>query len=60
MIPPLMTIKLAQSIACDAGNRNARKAGRAAWNEDDWNVASAVAQRLWPLIDGDEDVERDL
>jgi hypothetical protein len=56
---PLITISLVRSIAADAGNRSMRKAGRAAWNEDDWNTAAAVAQRLIPLIDGDEDVERD-
>jgi hypothetical protein len=52
-----LTIALARAIAWDAGNRSMRKAGRSAWDEADWNVAAETARRLWPLIDGAEDVE---
>ena len=41
-----MTYKLAMAAGQDAGNRSAKAAGRKVWNEDDWNVASAVVAKL--------------
>lgn len=43
---PTITYKLAMAAGEDAGNRNAKKHGRTAWNEDDWNVAAATTQKL--------------
>lgn len=39
---------IAWAVSTDAGNRSMRKAGRKAWNEDDWNVAVAELNRLLP------------
>lgn len=44
-----MTMELAHAAAMDAGNRSAKAHGRKAWNEDDYNVAVAEYERLWPL-----------
>jgi hypothetical protein len=30
----------------DVGNRSMRRAGRTGWNEEDWNIAAAVVERL--------------
>lgn len=38
--------ELAWSAATDAGNRNARKHGRAVWNEEDFDAAGAEFERL--------------
>jgi hypothetical protein len=35
-----------RASAWDAGNMHMRKAGRAKWNIDDWNVAAATQDRL--------------
>jgi hypothetical protein len=43
-----MTRKLAWAIATDAGNASMRAAGRANWNDDDYNAAVEVFNRLWP------------
>ena len=42
------TYELAMAASRDAGNRSMRAAGRTAWNEDDWNVAVATFERLYP------------
>ena len=44
-----LTADLARAAAHDAGTRSMRRAGRTAWNEDDWNVAAAEYMRLLPL-----------
>ena len=41
-----MTYKIAMAAGQDAGNRNMKKAGRTAWNEEDWNVAAALVAKL--------------
>jgi hypothetical protein len=43
-----LTRDLAYAAATDAGNRHMRKNGREHWNEDDYNVAAAEFNRLWP------------
>jgi hypothetical protein len=43
MIP---TYQIAMAAGQDAGNRSMREAGRTAWNEDDYNTAAEVANRL--------------
>lgn len=45
-----MTESLARAAAQDAGNRSMRKAGRKAWNMDDWNAAWDEFDRLWPHL----------
>jgi hypothetical protein len=35
-------IKLAQAAGLDAGNKSAKKGGRGAWNEEDWNKSCEV------------------
>ena len=44
-----MAYRLAFAAAEDAANRSMRKAGRKAWNEDDWNVGVATFDRLCPI-----------
>lgn len=46
---PRWTYKLAMAAGWDAANRNAKKHGRTAWNEDDWNEACRVFERLYPM-----------
>jgi hypothetical protein len=36
----------AMAAGRDAGNRSMRAAGRTSWNDDDWNAACDVTQRL--------------
>jgi hypothetical protein len=43
MIP---TYQIAMAAGQDAGNRSMRDADRTAWNEDDYNTAAKVANRL--------------
>ena len=47
---PTLTPELINAIAMDAANRSMRKAGRTAWNEDDWNCACALYGELTPEI----------
>lgn len=42
-----LTREMAWSAARDAATRNARKHGRAEWNEDDLACAAAEFDRLW-------------
>ena len=44
-----MTYRIAYSAGLDAANRQMRSAGRAAWNEDDANLAAASLSRHLPL-----------
>lgn len=43
---PALTLPLCYAAGRDAGNRSMRKAGRTAWNEDDYNAAAEVFARL--------------
>jgi hypothetical protein len=49
---PVLTKELANAAARDAGNRSMRAAGRAAWSQEDYNVASSEQNRLYDLIEG--------
>ena len=46
---PVMTYALAMAAARDAATRQMRAAGRAAWSEDDYALACATFERLYPL-----------
>lgn len=41
-----VTYPVAMAAGRDAGNRSAKAAGRTAWNEDDYNAAAELVQRL--------------
>lgn len=43
------TYSLAMAAGQDAANAQMRKAGRKRWNLDDWNLAAATFERLFPL-----------
>jgi len=43
-----VTYALAMAAAQDAANRSMHKHGRDAWNEDDWNEAVKVFDKLMP------------
>jgi hypothetical protein len=43
-----LTRDIARAASQDTGNRSMRKAGRTAWNEDDYSAACAEFNRLWP------------
>ena len=47
------TQAIAHAAGWDAGNRAMRAAGRTAWNEDDWNAACAVCDRLMRIVDAE-------
>jgi hypothetical protein len=40
--------EIAYAASRDAGNRSMRKAGRTAWNEEDYAAACDELARLWP------------
>jgi hypothetical protein len=42
-----ITRAIALAAATDAGDRNMKAAGREAWAEEDFNVASDTLERLW-------------
>lgn len=44
------TIAIARAAGQDAGNRNMKAGGRIRWNEQDWNVAAAVMQKVMEAI----------
>jgi hypothetical protein len=46
---PVMAYALAMAAARDAANRQMRAAGRTAWSEDDYELACATFERLWPI-----------
>ncbi len=46
MKPVTVTYEIAMAAGRDAGNRSMRAAGRAAWNEDDYDVAARLVARL--------------
>ena len=41
-----LTYEIAMAAGRDAGNRSMRKAGRAAWNREDWDAAAEVTNKL--------------
>lgn len=43
-----MTREMAWAMATDEGNRSMRRAGRMTWNQDDFNAAAKMFNRLWP------------
>lgn len=43
-----MDYHLARACATDEANRNMRKNGRKAWNEEDYNICVEAFNRLWP------------
>ena len=51
MSKPVLTRELAFAAAWDTGMRSMRAAGRKKWNQDDYNVAAAEYDRLWPVED---------
>ena len=44
------TPAIAIAAGQDAGNRSVRPAARIEWNDDDWNAACDVSDRLFALI----------
>lgn len=46
-----LTRKLAWATATDATTSQMRKSGRIAWDLDDYNLACATFDRLWPLAE---------
>jgi hypothetical protein len=46
---PVLTRELAHAGSKDAGNRSMRAGGRTAWNEEDYDVAVAEFNRMWPI-----------
>lgn len=46
MKPITVTYEIAMAAGRDAGNRSMRAAGRTSWNEDDYNTAVELVQRL--------------
>jgi len=47
------TQAIAHAAGWDAGNRVMRAAGRTAWNEDDWDAACEVFNRLMRIVDAE-------
>jgi len=45
---PALTKEIAWAAATDAANASMRKASRKVWEEDDYNTAVEVYNRLWP------------
>jgi hypothetical protein len=45
-----ITYEIAMAAGRDAGNRSMKAAGRAKWNEEDWDAACAETERLAALI----------
>lgn len=48
-----LTVDMIRMASMDAGNRSMRKAGRSAWNDDDFDAATAEWERLRPSADND-------
>ena len=46
---PKLTRELAWAASQDAANRAMRKGGRTAWSREDYNVAVAEFDQLWPI-----------
>jgi len=43
---PMITAAIAYAAGADAGNRSMSKAGRSAWNDDDFDIACDEYNRL--------------
>lgn len=41
-----VTYKIAMAAGQDAGNKQMKSAGRTSWNEDDFNLAADMANRV--------------
>jgi hypothetical protein len=41
-----MTYKIAMAAGRDAANRNMKANGRTVWNEEDYNIAAALVEKL--------------
>lgn len=48
-----MSQAIAHAAGWDAGNSTMRAAGRTAWNEDDWNAACELFNRLMRIVDAE-------
>ena len=48
----MLTEALARAAGMDAGNESMRKNGRTVWNEDDYNAASALTNKLLEKLYG--------
>lgn len=46
---PAVTYKIAHAAGQDAGNRQAKRAGRKTWSRADWNAAARTTRRLLKL-----------
>ena len=46
----VITYKIAMAAGTDAANKQMRKAGRAVWNESDYNLAADTANRLMGVL----------
>ena len=46
-----ITPQMAMLAGMDEGNRNMRKEGRTAWNENDWDIAAKKAADIFLEID---------
>lgn len=46
-----VTREIAWAASLDEGNRCMRRGGRKAWNEDDYNAACDLFDRLWTIED---------
>ena len=51
---PVLTRELAHAAMMDAGNRSARRGGRKAWNEADYNEAVRATSHLFDKIEREE------
>ena len=49
----VLTREIAFAVGLDAGNKSMRKAKRDRWNDDDWNTAAEVTNRLLDIIGDD-------
>jgi len=49
---PELDYGLCMAAGQDAGNRNMRKDGHTQWNEDGWNIAAEVSNKLFSKIAG--------
>ena len=46
-----LTKEMAYAAGQDTGNRNMKKAMRKVWNQEDWNVASEITNRLLDTLE---------
>lgn len=53
----IITYEIAMAAGLDAANKQMKTAGRAAWNEDDFNRAASITRRLLDIMRGDTGVD---